>query len=223
MRDRFEEARALARQGWLIARRRGRGWRDASVHPQAPHVAFVHGFLAAGPVFDPLRAAVHASLGAPTLDITYGPHRDFESIAAELAERVRREVPPGRALAIVGHSLGGLLARWYVQELGGRAVGLVSIATPHGGAPRARRFPGSLARALRPGGRVLRRLGDSAGVPHVSIVGGRDRLVPTASALAIRDAEVHVYDHLGHNGVLFDPAVHARVVQALERFADDAG
>lgn len=216
MKDRLREASALARQGWLIAKRGGRTWRDGGTDPDAPHVVFVHGYLAAGAVFDPLRRAVHGGLGAPTLDITYGPHRDFESIAMELAERIRREVDPDRELAIVGHSLGGLLARWYVQELGGRAIGLVTLATPHAGAESAKRFPGSLARALRPGGRVLRRLGDRVGIPHLAIAGGRDRLVPTASALAVRDADIEVYEDLGHNAVLYDAGVHGRVVRALD-------
>lgn len=219
MKDRLREAGAIARQGWLIAKRGGRHWRDEGIDAEAPHVVFVHGYLAAGPVFDPLREAVHASLGAPTLDITYGPHRDFESIATELADRIRREVDPDRELAIVGHSLGGLLARWYVQRLGGRAMGLVTLATPHGGADGARRFPGSLARALRPGGRILRHLGDRVGIPHLAIAGGRDRLVPTTSALAVRDAQVEVFDELGHNALLYDAAVHGRVVRALDEMA----
>ena len=54
------------------------------------------------------------------------------------------------------------------------------------------------------------------GIPHLAIVGGRDRLVTTASALAVRDAEVEVYDHLGHNALLYNPAVHGRVVRALD-------
>ncbi len=36
---------------------------------------------------------------------------------------------------VIGHSLGGLIARYYVQRLGGdiRAHTLVTLGTPHGG------------------------------------------------------------------------------------------
>ncbi len=220
MRDRFDEARAIALQGWLIAKRGGRAWRDKRVDPDAPHVVFVHGYFAAGPVFDPLRKAVLGGLGAPTLDLTYGPHRDFESIAAELGDRIQREVEAQRRVLLVGHSLGGLLARWYVQEQGGRAIGLVTLATPHGGTNAAKRVPGSLARALDPRGKVLRRLGNRVGIPHLAIAGGKDRVVPTSSALAVEDADVAVYDHLGHNTLLYDAEVHGRVVRALEDMSE---
>ncbi len=172
--------------------------------------------MAAAPVFDPLRDRVENALGVATLDITYGPLSDFESIAERLAERIREELPAEMPVAIVGHSLGGLVARWYLQQLGGRARRLVTLATPHGGTTRANKIPGPLAQVLRPGSRVLGRLVDTAGdVALFAVVAGRDRLVtPPESAGAIRDAEVVRYE-LGHNQILYDAAVQRRVVTAL--------
>lgn len=209
------EATAVALQGALIARRLVQP--PPPVSSDAPAlVVFVHGLLAAGPVFDPLRERVERDLGVAALDISYGPHRDLEAIAAELKERVEATASPGQPVHLVGHSLGGLIARWYLQQLGGRASRLVTLATPHAGTPWARWVPGPLGKTLRPGSPWLRRLGDSAGdIPHLAIVGGGDRLVPPESAAAVRNARVERFEGLGHNELLYDARVQRTVVGAL--------
>lgn len=219
VKSRLRESAAVARQGLLIARRWMRG-PERDFETRAPHVLFVHGYLAGGAVFDPLRDHVEARLEHATSDFDYGPHRAFESVADELAQQAA-SVPHDAALVLVGHSLGGLLARWYVEELGGaeRVSGLVTLATPHGGTERARAAPGSLGAALRPGSAVLRRLGRASSVPLVSLAGGADRVVPVASASAVEGAQVEVFPGVGHNELLYDRRVHEAVVRAVR----DAG
>lgn len=69
---------------------------------------------------------------------------------------------------VVGHSLGGLLARWFVQKQGGDAVvdTLVTLGTPHGGTELARLAPLvpllPMTRALAPGSTVVRALAEPA-------------------------------------------------------------
>jgi pimeloyl-ACP methyl ester carboxylesterase len=196
-------------------------------------VVFVHGFLAAGAVFDPMRREVERRLGLPTVDFTYAPTASFEQVAERLARVVARaaELVPRRSpggdehgprVDLVGHSLGGLLARWYLQELGGarNVRRLVTLATPHGGTRTARIAPVALGRALRPDSDVVRRLKEgrhrAGAVRHVAIVAGGDLMVtPPESAAALEDAEVIWIDGLGHNEMLFDRRVHAHVVRAL--------
>ncbi len=212
------EATAVALQGALIARRliprRLRRPPGPGVEARGL-VVFVHGLLAAGPVFDPLRRRVARELGLATLDITYGPHRHLESVAAELQARIEEVAEPHQPVDLVGHSLGGLIARWYLQQLGGRGRRLVTIATPHAGTPVARWVPGPMGRALRPGSPWLRRLGDSVDIPHLVVVADGDRLVPPQSAAAVRDARIERFPGLGHNEVLYDPRVQQTVVEAL--------
>ncbi len=213
------EAAAIALQGWLMARHLGRpvpALRGDRV------AVFVHGFLAAGPVFDPMRAKVTAATGLATLDFTYGFLDDFHATASRFASFVDAHVPSHVPVSLVGHSLGGLVARWYVQELGGRARAdrLVTLATPHAGTSTARFAPGPLREVLVPGSAVLRRLGDGrpelAPLPHIAVVAEDDRtIVPIASASAAPGARVVRVHGVGHNDALFSPRVHALVVDAL--------
>jgi triacylglycerol esterase/lipase EstA (alpha/beta hydrolase family) len=65
---------------------------------------------------------------------------------------------------VVGHSLGGLIARYYVQRQGGdrRVDSLVTLGTPHQGSVWAYVMPTPLIRQLRPGSPVLRELAEPA-------------------------------------------------------------
>lgn len=215
------EARAVVRQGSLMAFPK----RTASPVGAERAVVFVHGFMAGGPVFDPMRAHVESVAGVETVGLSYGPLETFEHIAGRIAALTKLSAH-GRPVTIVGHSLGGLLARWYLQELGGAidqggAVDrLITIASPHAGTDMARLAPGSLGAALRPGSTMLQRLKTgrdrAKGVAHIAVVAGRDRMiVPADSAGAIEDAEIHRFDDLGHNEALFDPRVVNLVAQRV--------
>jgi pimeloyl-ACP methyl ester carboxylesterase len=124
----------------------------------------------------------------------------------------------------VGHSLGGVVARWYVQEQGGheRVAQTVSLASPFGGTERARPFRVLVGRDLCRTSPLLARLRLRAhehDIPHTSIVADGDAMiVPTESAVFPR-GEVVVLPGRGHNSLLFDPESIATVVgrvQALQ-------
>lgn len=206
-------------QGQLILR----GIVRRAVPTEGPTVAvFVHGVLAAGPVFDPLRKRVTDETGLATLDFTYSPWSSFSAILDRFSVCIERNVPKDAKLVLVGHSLGGLIARWYVQELGhaDRVERLVTIATPHSGTVNARFAPLPVAPALLPGSSVIQRLAATADVaraiPHTTIVAGEDRLVaPLASAASAPFATVRWVPEVGHNEVLFHRRVHDLVIEAL--------
>ena len=66
---------------------------------------------------------------------------------------------------VIGHSLGGLIARYYVQRLGGdsRVHTLVTLATPHQGTQLARAAPMlPLVRQLTPSSAVIQELAEPA-------------------------------------------------------------
>jgi pimeloyl-ACP methyl ester carboxylesterase len=65
---------------------------------------------------------------------------------------------------VVGHSMGGLIARYYVQRLDGdaRVHTLVTLGTPHGGTRAARLFPRGVCQQLAPGSEVVSELSEPA-------------------------------------------------------------
>lgn len=89
---------------------------------------------------------------------------------------------------IVAHSRGGLAARDYIRFLGGggRVAHLVTLGTPHHGAPVSLACPGCGCLEMRPDSDYLRRLnaGDETPGPtrYTSICSRQDEVVPVASA-----------------------------------------
>ena len=217
-RARLREALALARQGTLMLR----GMRRARGPLEGERVAvFVHGFMAAGPVFDPMREHVERRTGLATVDFTYSPLAGFDQIVEQLDAHIERLVPAEATVSLVGHSLGGLVSRWWLHERSreGQVDRVVTIATPHGGTENARYKPGSVAAALCPGSPVLRRLAERRAehdIPHAAIVAGGDRMCrPPESAAKLPDADVHWFDGLGHNEILYDARVLDLVAELL--------
>ncbi len=217
--ERRRELAALARQGSLIAR--GLLRRPKAIEAERVAV-FVHGYLAAGPVFDPLRERVERELGVVTLDFTYGPLGRFEAVLERFVAHVDAHVPKDAKISLVGHSLGGIVARAFVHEtpFGDRVDRVLTIATPHAGTTAVRHLPAGPATVLRPGGAVLRRLdarhAERPDLRHVAIVAGADRLCnPPESAGALAGAEVHRVEGVGHNEILFHPRVHDLITRHL--------
>ena len=148
-------------------------------------------------------------------------------LAARLAHRVDeiRRLTGAARVHVVGHSMGGVLLRWYVQELGGdRFVDTaVTIASPHEGTVMALAAVGAGARDLRPGSRVMRRLASGArpsSVRWVAYYSNLDVLVQPAPSAMLRRPElaatnILVKDH-GHLSLMMAPIVRRSVVAQLE-------
>ncbi|QQQ75862.1 alpha/beta fold hydrolase [Saccharothrix sp. 6-C] len=104
--------------------------------------------------------AVHA-VNYSVLTALTGDVRRSAAMLGEHVERICEETGSDR-VHVVGHSLGGLIARYYVQRLGGDArVGtLVTLGTPHRGTLAAYLLPTALTRQLRPGSDLLSELAE---------------------------------------------------------------
>lgn len=87
---------------------------------------------------------------------------DVRAAARQLAESVEAicEQTGYERIHIVGHSLGGLVARYYVQRLGGddRVHTLVTLGTPHRGTHVARIVPRGVCQQMVPGSDVMTEL-----------------------------------------------------------------
>lgn len=210
------ETGAALRQGQLIASRK-----RPSAEPQPGHVVFVHGFMAHGQVFEPLREHVEEQTGRTTSEVSYLPLEQFDAVADRVALALLKAARHG-PVAAVGHSLGGLLLRWAIQELGAapHVDRLITLASPHAGTDAAKVGVIPLAKAIAPGSPVIAQLDKSREraehIPTLALVAGRDRMIRPPASAALPGAEVHWLD-VGHNEMLFHPEVFAKVSGALKR------
>ncbi|MCU0683370.1 MAG: hypothetical protein MUF34_14215 [Polyangiaceae bacterium] len=209
----WREAEALRRQSTLLPRKLGP--RGVALHPRDCEVDVVyvlHGVLATAGVFEQIERRLRDAGVEHVASFTYSPLRSVESLAQQLRRECER-IPEGARLHLVGHSLGGIISRYYVQEEGGRSRvrQTISLGSPFHGTTIARYLPPSLEDKLSPTSPVLAKLRDPARgapeVPHLSIVAADDMLVRPAMSAAFPIGDVEVLDDVGHNGLLFDPRV----------------
>ncbi|MEU3980322.1 alpha/beta fold hydrolase [Streptomyces sp. NPDC026672] len=203
--------------------------------PAGPPVVLLHGFIDNRSVFVLLRRSLAQHGGQRVESLNYSPLTCDIRTAAELLGRhieeicVRTDSP---RVDLVGHSLGGLIARYYVQRLGGdlRVRTLVTLGTPHGGtrvAPLADAHP--IVRQMRPGSEVIEELAQPAPgcrTRFVSFWSELDSLMdPLESArldhpdLTVRNVRV---TGIGHLALPVHPAVAAAIRQALDDELPDA-
>ena len=134
------------------------------VHDTHRPVLLLHGLFDNQAVFTRMRRALAADGAHHVHALNYNPLTvDVRSAAELLGRHVQhtREVYGGEQVAVVGHSLGGLIARYYVQLLGGDASvhTVVTLGTPHQGTLAAHLLrPLPVGAELLPGSSVLEEL-----------------------------------------------------------------
>lgn len=131
--------------------------------PASTPILLVHGMVGNGSIFTVLRRALRRHGFGPVHTVNYSPFtRDVREAARLLGRQV--ETLCARTgyerVHVIAHSLGGLVARYYVQLLGGdaRVHTLVTLGAPHRGTYAAHLLPVRLARQLRPGSDLLAEL-----------------------------------------------------------------
>jgi triacylglycerol lipase len=191
-------------------------------------LVFVHGLGANRASFFPLQGYLKLHGHARQLSFNYSAEGGrIEHAALELKRILDRNVRGGR-IDLVGHSMGGLVARYYVQKLGGsrRVDRLITIATPHGGTYASAYMPTRVVSHLRPKSAFLEEL-DALSCPPglrcLSIAAGRDLMVLPAEASYAPFGDVLRFDDLGHLDVLLSPRVFHAIAGFLEPRSDRHG
>ncbi|GAA0305051.1 alpha/beta fold hydrolase [Streptomyces polychromogenes] len=213
-----------------------RAARTSGTGGQMPPVLLLHGFTDNRSVFVLLRRALGAGGRRRVETYNYSPFTvDLRATARHLARRVEElcERSGQERVDLVGHSLGGLVGRYYVQRLGGdaRVRTLVTLGTPHGGtrvAPFMDAHP--LVRQMRPDSPVMAEL--RAPAPGcrtrcVAFWSAYDALMAPTGTARIEHPDLDAVNvevtGIGHLALPVHPAVITAVRRALDGPVRDAG
>ena len=147
----------------LSPTQRGLAVRD--VEAAETPILLVHGMVDNRSIFTVLRRGL-VNRGFGRIETINYPvlTTDIRAAAARLGDEVERIASETgyERIHVIGHSLGGLIARYYVTRLGGdeRVHTLVTLGTPHRGSYLAYAWNNSLTRQLRPGSGLLQELAE---------------------------------------------------------------
>lgn len=125
-------------------------------------VVLVHGIFQKGGIFAPLVRKLEAQ-GCECLVPKLTPadaRLGLEPMAEQLKAAIDQRWGNTAKVHIVAHSMGGLISRQYLQNLGGyeRCTSLTTLATPHHGTLAAWCYPGKGAMQMRGGSVFLKEL-----------------------------------------------------------------
>ncbi|WP_369261415.1 lipase family alpha/beta hydrolase [Streptomyces sp. R35] len=194
-----------------------------------PPVVLLHGFIDNRSVFVLLRRNLAQHGRQHVESLNYSPLTCDIRTAAELLGRHIEEICERTGhdrVDIVGHSLGGLIARYYVQCLGGdlHVRTLVTLGTPHSGtrvAPLMNAHP--IVRQMRPGSEVIEELRQPAPgcrTHFVSFWSDLDHLMDPLETACVDHPDLLAQNvrvsGVGHLALPVHPAVAAGIRQALD-------
>lgn len=201
---------------WLLAPKLGRD----SIKGQ-PVVLLVHGlFSNRGVWWLFARRLQRSGRRVDSLELTpvFG---NMDAYVMQLKTRIDDLARQGASsIALVGHSMGGLVCRAYLSRQGAQAANspamqLVTLGSPHCGSLSAWCLPGTHLRQMRPGSDWLRQLPATCPVRAVSLYSVHDNLVVPYQQARSDALLADEWRGIGHLSLLFDRQIFLRVERLL--------
>jgi hypothetical protein len=187
-------------------------------------VIVIHGYAMNRANFVPLAYRLaRAGLG-PIVGFEYWTLGRTAAAARQLGWFVDmvREATGSSEVDIIGHSMGGVVGRYYVTLAGGDGIvkNLVTLGSPHGGTDVSRIGVGHANRELLLGSKLVTRLAATPPPTHTKVTtiwSRADALVPGARQTPLPGAELIMYDDLGHVTLLGSRRVAGAIIERLKR------
>lgn len=135
--------------------------------PPTRRVVLVHGFMETGSTFKTLQRRLEKrGFECYTPRLLHNDGRGgLENLAVHLKQDIDAKFGPQEPISIVAFSMGGLVSRHYLQNLGGaaRCKNLITVSSPHNGTKAAWIYPSQGAKEMRPGSSFLTNLHSTQG------------------------------------------------------------
>lgn len=200
-------------------------WRSSAVNVEAddprPPLLLIHGFLCNAAVWNPLAASLRAdrrSFVGVCLEPSY---RSFERQLADLDVAVSAWLArTGRTqVTLMGHSMGGVLARAYAEQHPEKCAGVICVAAPHHGTHLGDWFHGLEGGPPSPRCRWLQqfnqRSGERIAVPALNVWSADDNIVLPAVSAQLANTPERTLHGYGHMALVAAPEACALLMQAL--------
>ena len=200
---------------------------DKNADPKLPPLILVHGLYNNAAVWLYLARRLRKK-GYNVSTFSYSSFRvPFDTIQNRLDAHISRveQLHPGLKPVIIGHSLGGIIARAWLLDVKKRARlgGLVTIGAPHGGSKLAALAKGALAKNLMPDSELIAALREVPELPFpcLAIVSPIDEYVLPATHLLPPlppqgNWQLRFTASVGHLRSLFHPRTATIVLETLE-------
>ncbi|WP_298422192.1 alpha/beta fold hydrolase [Rhodoblastus sp.] len=195
-----------------------RGGAEAAAAPGETPILLIPGYCCNRAMWGALERRLRAAgrtVASVTLDPPFG---GIDELAEALGKEIDRLLARTGAqkVALVGHSMGGLIARAYLARRGPEKVAsLVTIGAPHHGSRLARLGPGRDAREMEPDSPWLAELNRHAPtVPTHCVWSAGDEFVVPRDSARLEGARETTLATPGHFGLLRAPEVFRAVLEA---------
>jgi triacylglycerol lipase len=212
-----------------------RGLLIGDVEAAGTPILLVHGLVDNRSIFTLLRRALRKrGFGRIwTMNYHVWTHdlRDASRRLAATVESICDQTGYDR-IHVVGHSMGGIVARYYVQRMGGdaRVHTLVTLGSPHTGTTAARLLPRGACRQLRPASDVITELAQPAAGCRTRFLcfwSDLDALISPKRAARIDHPDLSARNVLvtgvGHMSLPFDGRVTREIAATLAQLDSSGG
>lgn len=210
-----------------------RGLIIGDVEAAGTPIILIHGVVDNRSVFAVLKRGLRRRGFGRIFTVNYSPLTDDVRVVADrlarLVESVSEETGYER-VHVIGHSMGGLVARYYVQRMGGdaRVHTLVTMGTPHSGTAPAHLVPHPVARQMRTGSPIVTALAEPAPgcrTRFVAIWSDLDQMIIPKSNARIEHADLNARNvmvrSIGHNSLPVSGVVVHEICTTLAHLDHD--
>lgn len=210
-----------------------RGLVTGDINASGRPIILVHGIGDNRSAFSVLRRTLRRRGYGRITTVNYSPlTSDIRKAATTLAKQVEQVCTQTGydQVFVIGHSLGGIIARYYVQCEGGdhRVHTLITLGSPHAGTQLARLAPLPVCKQLRPNSDLMQKLAapSDCTTRFVAVYSDRDEVVLPNRSAALEHPDLFVtrvpVHGIGHLSLLVNSTVMHAIANSLPLLGTEA-